>query len=238
MKRIISLLLMGMYGIATAQSSLQNTTPDTMSIQDTATLRTAAEDFLRQQTARHAGQVNISVGQIDKRLKLVACSNLAPFLLQGSKTSGKITLGIRCTTPKPWTVYLSAQIQLIGSYYVNAVPLTQGQRIIAADITKIDGDLSQLPSGAITEPNQIIGRSLATSMVAGSVLRLDILKSSPAIQQGQVVKVTSSGPGFLVTTDGMALNNANEGQIARAKTQSGQVLSGIARVGGVLEISY
>jgi flagella basal body P-ring formation protein FlgA len=58
------------------------------------------------------------------------------------------------------------------------------------------------------------------------------------VQQGQLVRLVTSGPGFKVSTDGRAMNNASEGQIAQARTQNGQLISGVARLGGVVEVAY
>ena len=126
----------------------------------------------------------------------------------------------------------------MADYYVAATPLSSGQLISATDIRKVNGDLTSLPIGAITTPSQAIGRALNISLTSGSVLRTDAIKSTLAIQQGQSIKVISTGPGFQVSTEAMALNNANEGQIAKAKTISGQMISGIARIGGIIDISY
>ena len=206
--------------------------------QDTNELRTAAEAFLSTQTQNFSGQASITVGKIDNRLKLPACDNVSPFLMPGSKPWGKITMGIRCATPSSWIIYVSAQISVMVDYYVAATPLSSGQLISATDIRKVNGDLTSLPIGAITNPSQAIGRALNISLTSGSVLRTDAIKSTLAIQQGQSIKVISTGPGFQVSTEAMALNNANEGQIAKAKTISGQMISGIARTGGIIDISY
>ena len=206
--------------------------------QDTNVLRTVAEEFLSTQTTSFPGKANITIGKIDHRLKLPACINLSPFLMPGSKPWGKITMGIRCLNPTPWIIYVSAQISVMADYYVTATTLSLGQLISAADIRKVSGDLSSLPIGAITNPTQAIGKSLNISLISGSVLRIDAFKTTPAIQQGQSIKVISTGPGFQVSTDAMALNNANDGQIAKAKTISGQLISGIARVGGIIDVSF
>ena len=206
--------------------------------QDTKVLRTVAEEFLLAQTVSFSGQTNINIGRIDDRLQLPACNNLSPFLMPGSRPWGKITMGIRCTSPSTWNIYVSAQISVMADYYVTATTLSLGQLISAADIRKVSGDLSSLPIGAITNPTQAIGKSLNISLISGSVLRIDAFKTTPAIQQGQSIKVISTGPGFQVSTDAMALNNANDGQIAKAKTISGQLISGIARVGGIIDISF
>jgi flagella basal body P-ring formation protein FlgA len=41
-----------------------------------------------------------------------------------------------------------------------------------------------------------------------------------------------------VSSEGKALNNATDGQIAQVRTSSGQTVSGIARTGGIVEVLY
>jgi flagella basal body P-ring formation protein FlgA len=229
-KKIVALLCLGVWGINSSYAGLKT--------QDLATMQQTAKDFLVSQTAGLPGKVTITIGRVDSRLNLPACTGLTPFLLQGSKTWGKITMGIKCTAPKPWTIYLSAHVQAIGDYYVAATSLSQGQLINPNDIIKVSGDLSSLPVGVITDPTQIIGRSLSISLISGSPLRLDALKASLVVQQGQSIRVISAGSGFQVGADAIALNNAAEGQIAKAKMPSGQVISGIAKTGGVIDVSY
>lgn len=216
--------------VATAQVPTQR--------QDPALMRQSAEQFLKIQTAGLPGTVNVTVGQIDARTSLPACAALEAFMPNGSRVWGKTTVGIRCTTPSPWTVYISATVQIMAEYLVTAAPLAQGQLIGPNDIAKVKGDLTMLPSGIITDPAQAIGRTLASSLRTGSPLRNDILRSQQAVQQGQTVRVVSAGPGFRVSTEAKALNNATDGQVAQARTTSGQVVSGVAKTGGVVEVTY
>lgn len=207
-------------------------------LQDHAAIRSVAAEFLKNQAAGQPGQIDITVGQVDSRLNLAACASLNPFLPQGNKPWGKITLGIRCAAPAPWVIYLQANVRITADYYVTAAPVGQGQILTAADLSKVKGDLSALPAGVITNPGQAIGKTVTASLASGSVLRIDALKSAPVVQQGQSVRIVSSGPGFQVATDAQSLSNASEGQIARAKTASGQTVSGVARNGGIIEITY
>lgn len=206
--------------------------------QDHEILRKAATDFLTQLSATQPGDAHITVGQIDNRLNLAACDAPTPFLPPGGKTSGKISVGVRCSIPVNWVVYIQASVQVNGEYYVAARPLSQGQIIGTADLNKIKGEISNLPPGIIHNPDQAIGKALQLSIAAGTPIRLDSLKSPAVIQQGQSVRIISNGPGFQVATDAQSLSNAAEGQIARAKTSSGQTVSGIAKAGGVIEINY
>ncbi|HEY0847040.1 MAG TPA: flagellar basal body P-ring formation chaperone FlgA [Noviherbaspirillum sp.] len=206
--------------------------------QDTAALRQAAEQFLRVQTAGLPGKVDIAVGTVDARTNLTACGALEPFLPNGSRLWGKTTVGMRCREPAPWTIYISATVRVTGDYVAAAAPLVQGQMVGPNDIVKIKGDLTTLPNGIITDPSQAVGRTVTVSLPAGTPLRSDALRAQQAVLQGQSVRVVSAGPGFQVSTEGRALNNAAEGQVAQARTASGQVVSGVAKAGGVVEVTY
>ncbi|WP_019141195.1 flagellar basal body P-ring formation chaperone FlgA [Noviherbaspirillum massiliense] len=229
-RALFSLLLLAVaHGAAAQESSAR---------QEHDALRRVAEQFLRTQSAGLPGQVNIRVGQIDSRLQLAACAAPEAFLPPGSKVWGKTTIGLRCAAPSPWTVYVGATVQVIGEYLVTAAPLVQGQQIGNEHLAKVKGDLTALPPGIVTDASQALGRSPVMSLRAGMPLRQDILRSPSVVQQGQVIRVVSGGPGFQVTAEARSLTNAAAGQVAQARTASGQVVSGIARAGGVVEVTY
>jgi flagellar basal body P-ring formation protein FlgA len=100
------------------------------------------------------------------------------------------------------------------------------------------GDLTDLPPGTVTDATLALGRTLTMGITSGRPLRSDMLRQPYAVQQGQNVKILSSGKGFRVSSDGRALNNATEGQVAQARTSNGQTLSGIARAGGIIDMSH
>ncbi|HEX7634729.1 MAG TPA: flagellar basal body P-ring formation chaperone FlgA [Noviherbaspirillum sp.] len=206
--------------------------------QQHAALQQTVEQFLHTQAAGLPGTTSISVGAVDPRLNLPACVAPQAFLPAGSRAWGKTTVGVRCTAPVSWTVYILATVRVHGDYVVAAAPLAQGQSISANDLAKAKGDLTTLPAGVITDAAQAIGRTLSISLPAGAPLRHDVLRAQQAIQQGQMVRVTSTGPGFRVSAEARALNNANDGQVAQARTASGQVISGVARMGGIIEVTY
>jgi flagella basal body P-ring formation protein FlgA len=206
--------------------------------QDLGIVIGAVEQFLRTQTAGMPGEVSITVGQVDPRLNLLACASIEPFLPTGSRPWGKTTVGARCTSPVSWTIYVQAAVRVFGEYVVTRVPLAQGQTIGANDLAIVRGDLASLPSAVVMHMSQAVGRAVALSIPSGAPLRTESLKSSPVVQQGQSIRLVSSGPGFQVSTEGRALNNGTDGQIVQARTASGQLVSGVAKVGGVIEVTY
>ena len=206
--------------------------------QDPAALRINVEQFLQRQTVGLPGEVKIEIGQIDTRMNLPACMQPEPFLAHGSRVWGKTSVGVRCTAPSPWTIYVTANVHVFADYLVAAVPLAQGQTITNNDFTRMRGDLSTLPAGVITDAGMAIGRTTMSSLQLGAPLRQDTLRSQPAVQMGQTIRLMSAGSGFKVTTEARALGNGTEGQTVQARTPAGLVISGIAKAGGIVEVAF
>jgi len=204
--------------------------------QDLAQLTQLAEDFLKRESTGHPGDVQIQVTPIDRHLKLAHCPNLQITLPVGSRAWGKTSMAVSCMAPK-WTIYMQAKVSVIADYYVAALPLSQGHTVVAEDLMKVQGDLTKLPAGIFTDPAQAIGRTVNISLMSGAVLKQEMLRMPMAIQQGQTVTLKTVGHGFEVSTDAKALNNAAEGQAVQVKVVSGEVIAGIARSGGQVEVS-
>lgn len=206
--------------------------------QDPALIRLAVERYLQVQSTGLPGETAIEVGQVDRRMNLPACLAPEAFFPSGSRAWGKTTVGVRCNAPSAWTVYVRATVRVAGTYVAAAVPVAQGQLVQPNDVAVVKGDLTNLPAGIVTDPAQAVGRTALQSVAVGMPLRQDLLRGQAAVQQGQTVRLTSIGPGFQVSVEGRALNSGTEGQIVQARTPTGQVVSGIARAGGVMEVSY
>ena len=206
--------------------------------QDPAALRVNVEQFLQRQTIGLPGDVKIEIGQIDARINLPACLQPEPFLAHGSRVWGKTSVGVRCTAPSPWTIYVTANVHVFADYLVAAAPMAQGQTISNHDFTRMRGDLSTLPSGVITDPAMAVGRTTMSSLQPGAPLRQDTLRAQAAVQMGQTIRLMSAGAGFKITTEARALGNGTEGQTVQARTPAGLVISGIAKAGGIVEVAY
>ncbi len=201
-------------------------------------IKQAVEQFLSTQTTGLPGKVTFTVGAIDPRTVLPACPALEVFTPPGARLWGHTSVGVRCNGAVSWNIYVTAQIRIAGVYAVTTRPLAAGQVLGPTDIAMQSGDLTQLPAGVLTDPQQGIGKSSMAALAPGQPLRQDLLRAPLVVQQGQTVMLHSSGQGFRVSADGKALNNANDGQIAQVRTASGQTVSGIARPGGVVEIRF
>lgn len=204
--------------------------------QNIDSLRAMVEAFARQQAA---GQVSeISVGRIDPRLRLSHCPEPEVFLPPGSRLWGNTTIGIRCQKPAEWTIFVPVTVQVNGNVVITARALPRNHVIALSDLRQQNQDIAQLPPGAINDPNQAVGKTLTSGIPAGYPLRADMLRAPQSVRQGQTVILQAKGKGFSVSSEGMALGTAAEGESVQVRTRSGQVVTGTARAGGVVEIAF
>ncbi|OJW91280.1 flagellar basal body P-ring formation chaperone FlgA [Thiobacillus sp. 65-1402] len=204
--------------------------------QDPAALQAHAERFLKTQTSGLPGKVTIQVKA--PRTALPACSALDAFQPAGSRSIGKISVGVRCLAPAQWTVYLPAQVRVIGPYAVTRQPLPTNHVLTAADIVLREGDLGSLPADVVTDADAMLGYRAVSGLAAGAPLRSALLRPPLAVQQGQVTRLVLNGPGFSVQSEGQALANAGRGDRVRVKTRSGQVISGVAHDGQQVVVAF
>jgi flagella basal body P-ring formation protein FlgA len=203
-----------------------------------APLYQAVESYLRTQTQGLPGKASFRVTPLDTRTQLSVCDAYEAFSPSGGAPLGKTTIGVRCLGPSSWTVYLQAQVSVQSQYLIATRSLTAGQVIATGDFRSKSGDLGLLPPTVLIEAGQAVGKTLKVGIAAGQALRSDQLLAVWTVQFGQSVKTITRGEGFSVSSDGKAMNNAMEGQVVQVRIASGQIISGVARPGGIVEVSY
>jgi flagellar basal body P-ring formation protein FlgA len=205
--------------------------------QNPGVISAAVDEYLRTQSMGQPGVMDYSIGAIDTRLPLPSCTTPEAFMAPGTRLWGKTHVGVRCTSPVSWTIYVPVMVRVNGPYLITSRAMTQGHTIQPADVTTTNGDLTQLPAGVVQDPALVIGRTVTASVGARQPLRIDLLRAPTVIQQGQNVKLVSRGKGFEVTADGKALAHGQLGQVIPVRSPSGQTVSGIARHGGIVEVN-
>lgn len=206
--------------------------------QDPAPVKKAVESWLKNQTQGLPGQVSYEINDLDRGNQLVPCKAFDVSRPAGARAWGRTNVLVRCLEEAGWRVYIPVHIRVRSDYLLSARPIPRGQVVTEVDLAIQTGDLSELPANILTEPGLAIGKAASSSIPAGRPLRADMLKSPTLIQQGQTVKVVSRGPGFAVANEGRALGQAVEGQVVQVRLGNGQVVSGIARNDGTVDVSY
>ena len=182
----------------------------------------------------HAGgpgapRLEVSVGQLDTRLRLAPCARVEPYLPEGMRLWGKARIGLRCTQGTTrWNVYLPITVKAFGPGLVVSSNVAGGSVLSEADLTPGEVDLAETGSVAITDMRLAIGRAVNQTLKPGQSLRQSHLRPRQWFAAGETVTVLALGPGFSVSGEGQALNNGVEGQPVRVRTESGRVLTGLA----------
>lgn len=205
--------------------------------QDIGTIQSYVNDFLLEEMKAMEGAASVKVRPIDKRTKLKPCKSMSASL-GFSKALGSPTVAVKCVAPSIWTINVQAKTELIGNYLVARNHIQRGQPIHETDLSVKTGELSLLPASVAKKPSDIVGKVLNYAVAPGTAIRMDAVKRVFNIQAGQPVVIRTSGNGFSISTEGMATNSAYPGDEARAKTVSGQNISGITRTPGIIDAVF
>lgn len=172
-------------------------------------------------------RIEVSVGQLDPRLRLAPCQQVQPYVPDGARMWGKSRIGLRCVQgASKWNVYLPITVKVFGSALVATGGVASGSVLSAADLTPGEVDLAEDNSSPIANPELALGRTLARALKPGQSLRQSHLKARQWFAAGETVTVLAQGNGFSVAGEAQALNPGIEGQPVRVRTESGRVLTG------------
>jgi flagella basal body P-ring formation protein FlgA len=204
--------------------------------QDPAIVQAVVRDFLLEQVAHLGGHATISVDVPGRASELPACDEPVAFLTGGTRLRPRLSVGLRCLSPQPWTLYVPAAISVQGSYYVAARSIRPGEPIGPEDLEARQGELITLAAGIAVDTAAVIGSVATQRIAAGQPIRMRALRAPDVVQRGTVVRILARGPGFVVTGEGEAMGNAAPGASVRVRTASGQIVSGIVQDAHTVEV--
>jgi flagella basal body P-ring formation protein FlgA len=198
----------------------------------TATAQAAPDPirgFVERQLPSGLGRVEVSVGALDPRLQLAPCQRVEPYLLPGTRLWGRTAIGVRCIEGANWAVALPITVTVRGRALVAGEPLAAGAAPATASLRLEEAELTREPGTPVTDPAQLVGRTLVRPVAAGQVLRVEHLRVATTVAAGDPVRIQVVGQGFVIQADGHALAAAGDGQTLRVRTDSGRVLAGTLR---------
>lgn len=183
-------------------------------------------------------RAEISVGEIDPNLRLAPCERTEAFLRAGTRLWGRSFVGYRCLQHPGWTISVPVTVRLYGPALVAAQSLPALQPISADAVRLQEVEVTREPSGVAVAVQQLEDRFCTRPLQIGQPIPLNCLRTVPAIAQGDPVKLVGVGNGFTISTDATALSTAAAGETVRVRTDSGRTISGVARKGRVVEVSF
>lgn len=217
------------------------TTPtlsDPNQVQSHDSILAAAKSHLVEALAHQIGKSSIEITSLDHRLRLIQCAEpLETFLPSSSKTMGKTTVGVRCHAPKPWTLYVTANIAIQGPVVIAVRDLSRGAPIEPSDIRLVERDTSNLLRGHFDALNQVVGRTLKRSLRRDQVITPSLLVVWKTIKRGQEITILAGSGGVEVRMKGKAMRSGNPGELipiqnlsSKKKLDARVVSAGIVRI--------
>lgn len=204
-----------------------------------------APDLLRyvqeQAAARvsaHSARIEVSLGQLDPRLQLAPCARTEPFVPASSRLWGRGHVGLRCAEGATWSVQLPVTVRVYGPALVATRPLAPNAPIAAEDFTQVEVEWTREAQGVATDLAQLDNRVLTRPIAAGQPVPLVALRAPQVIAAGDPVKVEGQGRGFAISAEAIAISGAQDGQPVRVRTDNGRILTGTARAGRRVEITF
>lgn len=198
---------------------------------DGAGLQAEVETLLKQQASQSSNKspwrIEVTLGQLDPRLKLAPCDKVQAYMPNGMQMWGKTRVGLRCERGAVrWNVFWPVTVKVWGQALVAAVPLRPGAPVSESDLRMAEVDLAEKSSPAVVRVADVVGRTVLRGIEPGQSVRQDDLKTRRWFVAGDPVRLTLRGEGFQIAAEGTALTPGDEGQCARIRTDNGRVLCG------------
>lgn len=181
----------------------------------------------------------VSVSPLDSRLRLEQCeTDLMAFTNSNTIGAGHQTVGIKCTSPVAWTVYVSLKVQVLKPVVVAARGLS-AKHIITSDDLRIERqDVTKLRRGYLEDTKPLIGQQLKHSIAMGTILNPSIMAEQKVVKRGEQIMLVASVGQMEVRMAGTALSDAEQGQRIRVKNVSSKrIVEGIVDGPGVVRVT-
>jgi flagella basal body P-ring formation protein FlgA len=107
--------------------------------------------------------------------------------------------------------------------------LPAGHALTEEDYRTEEIDLTQQAGGLLQEAGFAVNKVLSRPLAAGQPLRREHFRPRALVTPGDPVRLVYEGAGFSVSTEGKALGSATDGEPVRIQTESGRIVTGIAR---------
>lgn len=180
--------------------------------------------FLSQQAGNYPGSAHITV-DTPRLQRHPACRDMQIFLPGGQRLRPRMSIGVRCLAPTPWTTRVQATLAIHGFFYVANRTLEPGETLSLGDIIAREGDILSLSRGVVVDPSQLIDHIATQRIPAGTPIKDRSLRSPMSVHRGQTVTTEARGVGFVATGEAQTLEEGAPGEQIRVRTGSGQIIS-------------
>lgn len=168
-------------------------------------------------------ELNVVVSNLDPRLKLDKCDEpLNKRIASQTIHSSNLSIKVSCRSPKPWSIYVPAQIEQYAQVAVVARNLRSGTVLSDADVNLTRMNIAQVGNGYLLDPLRAIGKELKRSLSMGQAVKISHLKEPQIIKRGDKVVLEAGNRAVKVVTSGKALSAGQLGEQIRVRNSKSE----------------
>ncbi len=163
-------------------------------------------------------RVDIQSKRLDPRLRLIACTSPLEAQSQGGeRMMGSVTVGVSCSAPKPWRLYVQADVKIYAPVLVAVRTMGRGGILTAEDMELREMDLSRLSTGYLYDYKAAVGMALKRPVRLGAVITAGLIAPPKIVNRGDRVFIQARNSSFEVKMQGQALQDGAKGAVIRVK---------------------
>lgn len=208
--------------------------------QSHTSIRDAARQHALGEVADLPSRAEVTVGNLDSRLKLSACdAPLETYNSPNGLNGGRGVVGVRCNGGKPWKIFVPVRIALMKSVVVSQRPIVRGQVLGAEDLQLSEVDVAGIRKAYFSRKADVIGLHSKRSIASGKTLHAGMLKQAKRVKRGNQVEIIAISQGLQVRMTGKALADGALGDRIRVKNlNSGRVITGTVAGTGLIHVLH
>lgn len=228
--------LVGIFAAALAFAAHANAT----GVQSIDSIRAAAEQFVRASLPEKSPKHFVTAGNMDPRLRLDECASPLEAFSQGTAVNtGRMTIGVRCPTTNPWTIYVPVTVEVEVSVLVLRRPLARRARVELADVEPQVRRMPGLASVFVNDVGSLQGHRLKRSLAVGTALTVEMLQPDVLVRRGQQVTLIAANGGVQIRAQGQALTEGAATDRVRVQNVSSlKVVEGVVESDGVVRVVF
>jgi flagella basal body P-ring formation protein FlgA len=179
------------------------------------------------------------MGNLDSRLRLQACDKeLVAYTYEQRMSLGNQTIGVKCPSDTPWSVYVPVTIKLVKPVVVAARALPSQHVLVSTDLVVKRIDIGGLRQAYLSDKVLVVGQQLKYPVAMGAVINQSTVKPEKIVHRGQMITLIAVAGSMQVKMNGTAMSDACLGQRVRVKNSSSKrVVEGVVDAPGVVRVN-
>jgi flagellar basal body P-ring formation protein FlgA len=181
--------------------------------------------------------IDISVGNLDSRLRLAVCGEAPSYSLQDQTgLGGNISVKAECKSGNKWSVHVPTQVTIYRSIPIAKKDIGRGDIISREQIGTTLVNVSNIRQAFVSDSAAVIGQEAKRNIGQGEPFKTSSLDSPTAIKRGEMVTLESLAGSITVNSAGTALADGRVGQKIRVRNNTSErVVSGVVIRQGLVQ---